>query len=1637
VTPKPDEAKAALIERVVEHARSKLPPEQAERLEALIRISYGSVAPEDLLGRSVPDLYGAALALWTFGAKRPRGTPKVRVYTPQLEEHGWSSTHTVVEIVNDDMPFLVDSVSMALSRVGGGVHLIVHPVLRVRRDEEGRLVEVLPHDATAEGCGLESFIHAEIDRDTESEHVEQIRADLERALADVRAAVDDWPQMVERARRVIAELESDPPPIDPEELAEAKALLEWIVDHHFTFLGYREYDLVTDEDGADALRRVPGTGLGILRATADEEDAAVVHLSRGARELAREKNPLVLTKANSRATVHRPAYLDYVGVKRFDERGDVIGERRFLGLYTSTAYSASPHEIPLLRRKVRQVRERAGLPRGSHDDKALLEILESYPRDELFQISADELYEIAMGIVQLGERQRVRLFVRRDLFGRFLSCLVFVPRDRFNTQVRERIGEILRQAFDGTSVDWATRISESVLARLHYVIHTERAPDFDGAELERRVVEATRSWVDDLAGALVEHCGEERGMQLLAAYGEAFPAAYRDDFTAEAAVLDVERMERLGEDDLALTHYRPLEAAEDFFCLKLLRTGRAVLLSDALPLLEDMGVKVYDERPYEIARAGRPPAWIYDFGLTYQDGPIDLERVGETFKEAFSRAWRGEIEDDGFNRLVLGAGLDWREIAMLRAFARYLRQIGTTFSQAYMEEALVDNAAIVRDLVELFHVRLDPARDEGDRKAASERLAAGIEEAIDAVASLDEDRILRNFLHLIRATLRTSYFQRDEAGQPKAHLSFKLDPARVPDLPQPRPQFEIWVYSPRTEGVHLRGGRVARGGIRWSDRREDFRTEILGLMKAQMVKNAVIVPVGAKGGFVVKQPPDDREALREEVVACYRTLMCGLLDLSDNIVGGETVPPSDVVRYDEDDPYLVVAADKGTATFSDIANGIAAEYGFWLGDAFASGGSAGYDHKAMGITARGAWESVKRHFSELGVDVETAEITAVGIGDMAGDVFGNGMLLSRRLRLVAAFNHEHVFLDPSPDPEASWAERERLFRLPRSSWADYDPELISPGGGVFSRRAKSVPLAPEARAVLGVEEDALTPNEVVRAILRAPVDLLWNGGIGTFVKASAESHADAGDKANDAVRVSGHEVRAQVVGEGGNLGFTQRGRIEYALAGGRIYTDFIDNSAGVDCSDHEVNIKILLGDVVADGDMTEKQRNELLVEMTDDVAALVLRNNYRQTQALSLAAIQAPSMLGVHARVIAHLEASGRVSRELDALPSDEALSERKAAGSGLVTPELAVLLAHEKIELYDHLLASDLPEDPYTAGELVRYFPHVLSERYGDRMADHRLRRELVATYVTNSLVNRAGITFAFRLAEETGAAAADIARAYMVAREVFGLRSLWTEIEDLDGAIPADAQLAMLLEARKLVERATRWLVRSRPRPLGVAAEIATFGPGIDTLAAALPRLLTGADHAALERTAAKYAESGAPEELALRVAGLAAMYSALDIVEIAESSRAPLEDVAAVYYGLGAQLELHWVRDEITALPRDNRWQTLARAALRDELYGVQAALVREVLRSGAPELDPQARVAAWEEARRPGIERARQVVQDIRLGSLANLETLSVALREVRNLLQSSARVGLVAPALPLVEEPPADEPDEAPASLRLP
>ena len=1601
------DAKSESIEQVLAYIRDRLPQGKVAMCAAFASEYYRLIAPEDLSERSPLDLYGAAMAHWHLAQHRVPQECNVHVYTPQVEAHGWQSPHTVIEIITDDMPFLVDSASMEVTRHGYAIHLILAPVIHVRRDAQGQLLEVFPPDAAQGSAITEALLHIEVDQQREPAVLDELRRDLVRVLGQVRAVVDDWLKMRHIIQQIAGELDTNPPPVDQEEVAEARALLAWLEDGNFIFLGSRAYDLPT-ESGEDRLCAVPGSSLGILREAGsglDSHDFAT--LPAEMRTLAQSGRLLTLTKANSRAPVHRPAYMDSVGIKRFDADGHVVGEWHFLGLYTTAAYHAHPRDIPVLRHKFNRVLARTAFSPGDHYHKALIDILETYPRDELFQIAEDDLFAITIGILHIGERPQVRLFLRRDPYGRFLSCLVYLPRDRYHTENRLRIQQILQQQLHGVSVAHTAYVTESILARLHIIIYTnpDDVPAYDVRAIEKRLAEATRSWTDDLQAALLDQCGEEVGNRLFQRYRDAFPTAYRAEFHARAAVPDILRMEHLTPGGgLALSLYRPLEAPERSLRFKVLQCEQPMTLSDILPVLETLGVQVVDERPYEIRPSDSPAVWMYDLGLVYAgEGELDTDQVKALFQDAFAQAWRDDIETDGFNRLVLRAQRSSREIAVLRAYSKYLRQAGSLFSQVYMEQSLASHPQIARLLLDLFRMRFDPEALKNPQAEA--KLVEDIEHALDAVPSLDEDRILRSFLHLIRATLRTNFFQRRADRQPKPYLSFKLDPALIPDLPLPRPMFEIFVYSPRMEGVHLRGARVARGGIRWSDRREDFRTEILGLMKAQMVKNAVIVPLGAKGGFVVKQPPAGRDALLAEVKACYQTLIRGMLDLTDNLVSDQLVPPPDVVRYDDDDPYLVVAADKGTATFSDLANALAGEYGFWLGDAFASGGSAGYDHKQMGITSRGAWESVKRHFRELGMDVETTDFTVVGIGDMSGDVFGNGMLLSRHIQLIGAFNHQHIFLDPDPNPERSFQERERLFQLPRSSWADYDHNLISPGGGIFPRSAKSIPLSPEVRRRLAVEAEVLTPNELIRALLRAPVDLLWNGGIGTYVKASDERHSDVGDKANDALRVDGRELRCRVVAEGGNLGFTQRGRVEYARLRGRINTDAIDNSAGVDCSDHEVNLKILLNAMVTASDMTEKQRNHLLADMTEEVAALVLRDNYTQNQALSLAQAQATTLLDEQASFMRRLEQAGKLNRALEFLPDDECLAERRTAKLGLVRPELATLLAYSKITLYEELLASDLPDTPELESELVHYFPTAVQERAAEPMRSHRLRREIIATRVTNRMVNWMGSTFAYRLGEETGAAAEDIARAFTVVLEVFDMGRLWAAIEALDSRVAVETQLAMLDQTARLVERATRWLVRQCRPPLNIADTVAHFAPGVAALMQALPGLLMDTDRDILEQASIDLADKGVPTELALRVAGLGMLFSALDIVESASASKLAVATVARVYFALGTQLRLHWLRDQVLALPLGNRWHSLARAALRDDLYVLHSGLATEVLQSGSPQPDVRGHIEAWVANNRTPVERWLQVLSDIQSEETYTLTTLSIAVHGLQNLIHS--------------------------------
>ncbi|MEW2443930.1 NAD-glutamate dehydrogenase [Micromonospora marina] len=1577
---------------------------------------------EELIGFTAEEMLEAARAHRDLAQQRVPGELKLRIHEPDAEQH-----HTVVEIVTDDMPFLVDSVTALLNSRHLDVHLLVHPLVVVRREPLGRLTEVSadvePDDAIA-GDLVESWMRIEIDPVRDPAERETLRRELQRVLTDVREAVEDWPKMRQRALALADELAAartsdNRPPVPEKDITDSVELLRWLAHDHFTFLGYREYRLVHTDGarGGQALEAVLGTGLGILRSDSPEA-RSLNSMTPEAHEKVLEKRLLIITKANSRATVHRSAYLDYIGFKIFNEAGEVVGERRFLGLFSTAAYRTSVQELPVVRRKVAEVLDRSGLSLRSHSGKDLLQILETYPRDELFQIKTDDLYHAVIGVLRMAGRRQLRVFLRRDAYGRFISCLIYLPRDRFTTQNRLRMQDILLRELNGVGVDYTTRVTESMLARVHFIVRTDpnNPPgDIDADLLAEELADATRLWDDDYRLVLERKLGDEQAKHLFARYADAFPEGYKDGHTPYEAMKDLAKLELLEEPGQLEMHLfrkqappRPYAAratdADETMDVrfKVYRYGEPMMLSAVLPVLHSLGVKVVDEHPYEVERVdGR--IWLYDFGLELPERHQDLAEVRPHVENAFAAAWRGEAEVDGFNELVLRAGLTWRQVVVLRAYAKYLRQAGTVFSQEYMEQTFIAYPQIAGLLVKLFETRFAPgATTLDERRQRSGELVDAIAEALDEVASLDQDRILRSYLTLIQATLRTSFYQKPVGGRPKAYVAFKLDPQAIPDLPAPRPRFEIFVYSPRFEGVHLRYGPVARGGLRWSDRREDFRTEVLGLVKAQMVKNAVIVPVGAKGGFVLKQKPGDRD----EAVICYKEFISALLDVTDNIVSGEIVPPEDVVRHDGDDPYLVVAADKGTATFSDIANEISEAHSFWLGDAFASGGSAGYDHKKMGITARGAWESVKRHFRELGHDTQTQDFTVVGVGDMSGDVFGNGMLLSQHIRLVAAFDHRHIFLDPDPDSARSFAERKRLFDMPRSSWEDYDRELISEGGGIYPRTAKSVPVSPQVRAVLGLDEDVtqLSPPELMKAILTAPVDLFWNGGIGTYVKASSQTSADVGDKSNDAIRVDGKGLRCRVVGEGGNLGFTQQGRIEYASTGGRIYTDFIDNAAGVDCSDHEVNIKILLNTAVADGELDRPERDELLAEMTDEVADLVLRDNYDQARALNNAQAQAASLLPVHRRMINELERSGALDRALEALPPDEELAVRTE--SGLTAPEFAVLLAYVKIVLEREIVGEGLADEEWTTEVLVNYFPTPLRQRFAERMGRHRLRRDIVTTVLVNEAINRGGISFVFRVVEETAASAADVLRAYVVVREVFGLRDLWDAVEALDNKVSPELQTAVYLDTRRLLDRAVRWLVTNRRSPIDVPAEISRLRDGVARLLPDLEHRFWGTEREAIAAHIESLVGRGLPRDLAEQATRLMYSFGLLDIVETAQGTGRDVSEVASVYFVLSDRFRVDALLSKISLLPREDRWQTLARMALRYDLYAALAALTAEVLGSTPEDVPPVERVQEWEQANATSIHRAHRAMGEFD-ESRADLSALSVLLRQIRTLVRTSA------------------------------
>jgi glutamate dehydrogenase len=1602
------EERKEILSRVVKKAQEIGRGEDRKLLGQFIPLYYEEISPEDLQDHRVEELAGAAVSHFRLAAKRISDEHLSLIFDPRKRDCGWSSAYTIIESVAPDTPFLVDSLTMAAQKNELAVHQTVHPVLAIERDEAGGITAIGKR-GQMDGSHDESFIHLEVDRMEGAERLERLREDVEQALADTSAAIVDWTRMRDKAEAIAYELDAGELPLKPEEVEEARHFLHWLVDNHFTFLGYREYELETQGDNY-TLNKVSGTGLGILR---EEKDAKARGLAipRELRDRALAKEAIIITKANSRSTVHREAFLDYIGVKKFDADGEVNGECRFLGLFTSSVYANSPREIPIVRRKIRHALVRSQLPPVSHAGKSLVSALETLPRDELFQANDEELYDVAMGIMHIQERQQVRLFVRRDAFGRFYSCLIYVPRERYNSGVREHMQAILGKALGAREIESYVHMGESRLARVHIIVHTApwQHSRIGHKRLERELAEASRTWDDRMCEALIRRYGEERG-GILAEYWEgSFPTSYQEDITPEKALRDIRSLRRLKTaQSLDISLYRPADSPNGALRLKVFCREQPVIVSDILPLLENMGLKIIAERPYELHLTDDSIYWIHDFDTVLRfEMTQNLEDVSPRFRETFLSLWADETESDRINALVLAAGFNWRQLRVIRAYAKYLLQTGMPFGAAYIEEVVASQAEVSVALLELFEARFDPALGDGERERRVEAANTTLDETLEKVVGQDVDRILRGMAALVRATLRTNHYCTGSRGRPRHYLSFKLDSRQVLELPLPRPMFEIFVYAPHVQGVHLRGGKVARGGIRWSDRMADFRTEVLGLMKAQMVKNTVIVPVGSKGGFIASRLPSNgnRDAVLTEVKRCYRDFIRGLLDLTDNISDSKIVPPQNVVRYDDDDPYMVVAADKGTATFSDLANAIAADYGYWLDDAFASGGSAGYDHKEMGITAKGAWESVKRLFRELGVDPETTSVTAIGIGDMSGDVFGNGMLLSKKLRLVAAFNHEHIFIDPDPDPKASFAERKRMYELPRSSWTDYDTDKLSKGGGVFSRKAKTIKLEAAARKALGIEADkaSFTPQELIRAILKAPVDLFWNGGIGTYVKSSRESDAQVGDRANDAVRVNGNELRCKVVGEGGNLGFTQRGRIEFALAGGHITTDFIDNSAGVDCSDHEVNIKILLNQVRRHKRLREGDRRKLLAEMTDEVEQLVLRDNYLQSLALSVAESQTSERLNEHAHLLRTLEREGHLNRQLEALPADEEIAERRVSGRGLTRPELAVVFAYSKIAMFNTLDESELAADSYLRRELSDYFPSRLREKYAKEMPEHRLQAEIIATAITNSMINRMGPNFPFRIQEETGADINTVARAYTIAREALDMLTVWRELESLEEKISAQTQTAVITATYHLVRHATRWLIEHGYGQADISASVKTLGEAVQALLAELPAILPEYLSELYAKTYGEYREQDLPDQLAAKIAALPALYATFDIAELAAQTEIEVTQAGKAYFLLGTKLDLDWLHQQIEALPGDDHWKALARATLREGLYSQQRRLAIEVLkkrknRGG----DVEELVSEWLERESTSVNHFCSVVGEIMAMGQVEFASLSVILQKIYTL-----------------------------------
>ncbi|WP_438951591.1 NAD-glutamate dehydrogenase [Porticoccus sp.] len=1603
----------------------KYPAALAEQLVPFSRKIFDLFPLHELAHEKLDDIQGFVFSLFNFIRKVMPDQPAVRVFNPVLEEDGWVSDATALFIMQRDMPFLVDSVRIQLNRAGLNIQLIKSTVFQVVRDQKGVLLDLFANPKTP-GCRAEALIYIDVDLRTSNEEHQLLERDILDVLRDVEVVTDDFLPMAERLNQVIAEVRENHanlPACDADELA---AFLEWLRDGAFIFQGCSEFRLMKGR-GAPALKHLPDKQLGIFRRhQIRPEKTALSELSAGIQAFYACDAPMAFTKSSLRSRVHRQAYSDFIVLKRYDKKGAVIGEYLFMGLYTSAVYNVSPLKIPLIRQRIEQVLKRTGFSPGSHDFKAISQLIEVHPRDELFHSSADELYDTLVGIWQISERRMVRLFIRVDPFEKFVNCLVYMPRDIYRTSIRTEIEHMLKCEFDATECEFNTSFSESLLARTQFVlrVNSNRYREVDRDELTARIIELTLDWNDELEQEALDQWGESLGRDMARIYRDAFSASYMDHFDHRSAIHDIQLFHELGSDaEIATGFYQQAGADQNVMRFKLFHRHEQLELSSLVPMLENLGFRVLGEHPYQITPRQGGEIWLHDFTLRFGlDVDVDVSQVRNTFQDAFKAVWSQQTENDRFNHLVVGARLDWRMVSLFRLYARYMKQLGSNFSQDFIADTLAANLEITRNLVALFRCLFDPkvVTPQSEEYGRAERLNQKILDALDQVSNLNEDKVLRSYQQLINATKRTNYFQLTAEGEQKPYIAVKLAPREIVDVPEPRPLYEIFVYCPRMEGVHLRTGKVARGGLRWSDRLEDYRTEILGLVKAQQVKNAVIVPTGAKGGFVAKQVPRNagRDELLQEGIACYRLFVSGLLDLTDNVVGDEIVPPPCVVRRDDDDPYLVVAADKGTTTFSDYANELSLAYDHWLGDAFASGGSHGYDHKKMGITARGAWVSVQRHFRELGLNTQTEDFSVIGIGDMAGDVFGNGLLMSRHIKLMAAFNHQHIFIDPDPDPDTGFSERERLFHLPRSSWDDYDKTLISPGGGVFSRSAKILKLTPEIQAALAINETALKPSELINALLKAPVDLIWNGGIGSYVKGSSESHQEVGDRANDAVRVDGRELRCRVFGEGGNLGMTQRGRIEYALNGGACNTDFIDNSAGVDCSDHEVNIKILLNGLVQSQDLTVKQRNQLLVEMTEEVSELVLANNYRQTLAISLAHFRCKNNFSEYWRAITDWEANGLINRPLEYLPDDETLKEREKRQLGLTHPELAVLVSYAKILIKDQVLKSNALEDPYIAKMIAGAFPRSLSENYRDRLLQHSLKREIIANQLVNEMVNLMGVPYFQRQVASTGASVDDVMRAFAVVRDLLRIDHFWKRVESLDYLVPAEVQFELFYALMRMGRRASRWVLRNRRSCINPQQEVQALRPRLVELQLLLPTLFLREEANEWQEEVQRLVELGVQEDVAMLVSSANFLFFGFGIADLAAASRKPVGLVLELYFRLGTELDIDWFGEQIIHLEPANRWQDFARESYMDDLEGQRRVLSGALLAEVESLADIDAAIQAWKVSHAHLIARWMDMMDELHRAPGRDFAMFSVALRELLDLVQATVNHRETAPFCPI-------------------